>query len=137
MNHAAGVSLGRLLHLQLLDKGEHRVQEDHRDYRHCQGSGITHEGEHRRRPDQKHQWVRELSEERAQMAAALPAPDLVRPVLLEPTRGLTFRKPLVPGPEVPQEEVYALFRIEVTQLYSPAMLHRAYHPFSSRTDAAT
>ncbi len=58
-------------------------------------------------------------------------------MLLEPTPGLTFRKPLVPGPEVPQEEVYALFRIEVTQLYSPAMLHRAYHPFSSRTDAVT
>ena len=61
----------------------------------------------------------------------------VRLVLLEPTRGLTFRKPLVPGPEVPQKEVYALFGIEVTRLYSPAMLHRAYHPFSSRTDAAT
>ena len=28
MNHAAGVGLGRLLRLQLLDKGEHRVQEN-------------------------------------------------------------------------------------------------------------
>ncbi len=63
--------------------------------------------------------MRELSEERAQVAVALPAPDLVRPVLLESARGLTFRKPLVPGPEVPQEEVYALFRIEVTRLYRP------------------
>ena len=137
MTHAAGVGLGRLLRLQLSDKGEHRVQEDHRAYRHCQGSGITHEGEQRRRPEQKHQWVRELSEERPQMPAALPATNLVRAVLLEPARGLTFRKPLVPGPEVPQEDVYALFGIEVTRLYSPAMLHRAYHPFSSRADAAT
>lgn len=54
----------------------------------------------------------ELASQLAEAARPLPAPDLVRPVLLEPSGGLTLGEPLPPGSEVSQEKIDPFLRIE-------------------------
>lgn len=71
--------------------------------------------------------MRELLEKRSPVAASLPAPDLVRAVLLEPSHRVAFRKPLAPGSEVPQENVYTLFFvIAPPPLYKSKLTRTSY-----------
>ena len=103
--------LGGLLGLELLEEGENGVQDYDRDDGDRERDSPSDDGQRRGRPEEEREGVCELAGELPKAIRALPAPDLVRAVLLEAAGGLPLGEAIPPGPEVAEEQIQALLGI--------------------------
>ena len=105
---------GGPLRLDLLEEGEEGIEHDHRDDRDGQHRDPGDQRQSGGGPEEQRERVGELAEQLGGPADAGPALDQVRAVLLQPPGRLTAPEPGPSRPQVAEQVVEALLRIEVT-----------------------